>query len=81
MDLLLPNGLPWSIHCDIIYVPEYETLLQKLVADVLVSTKLVTRCKWMIPAAWAHRRRATVLGRRVRCGSRYETVDIRGEIT
>ncbi|PBK69478.1 hypothetical protein ARMSODRAFT_1038191 [Armillaria solidipes] len=36
-DLLLPNGLPWSIHC-----------------------------------AWAHRRRATVLGRRFRCGSRYE---------
>ncbi|PBK69482.1 hypothetical protein ARMSODRAFT_1018883 [Armillaria solidipes] len=29
----------------------------------------------MSPAAWAHRRRATVLGRCVRCGSRYEAVD------
>ncbi len=73
MDLLLLNGLPWYI----VSAPSYETLLLKLVADSLVSTELVARCMWMFPAAWAHRRRATVLARCVGCGSRYEAVDSR----
>lgn len=73
MDLLLLNGLPWYI----VSAPSYEALLLKLVADGLVSTELVARCKWMFPAAWAHRRRVTVLGRCVCCGSRYEAVDSR----
>ncbi|KAK0431268.1 hypothetical protein EV421DRAFT_1743255 [Armillaria borealis] len=64
MGLLLPNGLLWSIHC--------ETRRGR--------TELVTKCKWMFPAAWAHRRRTTVLGRRFRCGSRYKAVDSQGEI-
>ncbi|KAK0200790.1 hypothetical protein DFS33DRAFT_1076957 [Desarmillaria ectypa] len=63
MDLLLPNGLPWSIPLwYIVSAPKYETLLRKLIADGSVSTELVERCKWMFPVAWAHRRRrATVL--------------------
>ncbi len=63
MDLLLPNGLPWSIPLwYIVSAPRYKILLQKLIADGLVSTELVERCEWMFPAAWARRRRrATVL--------------------
>ncbi|KAK0440147.1 hypothetical protein EV421DRAFT_2037016 [Armillaria borealis] len=63
MDLLLPNGLPWSIPLwYIVSAPRYKILLQKLIADGLVSTELVQRCEWMFPAAWARkRRRATVL--------------------
>ncbi|KAK0237173.1 hypothetical protein EDD85DRAFT_953181 [Armillaria nabsnona] len=63
MDLLLPNGLPWSIPLwYIVSAPRYRILLQKLIADGLVSTELVQRCEWMFPAAWARRRRrATVL--------------------
>ncbi|KAK0457132.1 uncharacterized protein EV420DRAFT_1644287 [Desarmillaria tabescens] len=65
MDLLLPNGLPWSIPLwYIVSAPKYENLLRKLVADGLVSTEQVTRCKWMFPLAWARRRRrVTVLMR------------------
>ncbi len=62
-DLLLPNGLPWSIPLwYIVSAPRHKNLLQKLIADGLVSTELVQRCEWMFPAAWARRRRrATVL--------------------
>ncbi|KAK0216235.1 hypothetical protein IW262DRAFT_1464762 [Armillaria fumosa] len=63
MDLLLPNGLPWSIPLwYIVSGSRYKNLLQKLIADGLVSTELVQRCEFMYPPAWAHRRkRATVL--------------------
>ncbi|KAG7443286.1 uncharacterized protein BT62DRAFT_339099 [Guyanagaster necrorhizus] len=65
MDLLLPNGLPWSLPLwYIASAPKYETLLQKLIEDGLVSSELVQRCRWMFPLAWARRRkRATVLMR------------------
>ncbi|KAK0494196.1 hypothetical protein EDD18DRAFT_363488 [Armillaria luteobubalina] len=63
MDLLLPNGLPWSIPLwYIVSGSKYKDLLPKLIADGLVSTELVQRCESMYPPAWAHRRkRATVL--------------------
>ncbi|PBK69446.1 hypothetical protein ARMSODRAFT_1018853 [Armillaria solidipes] len=62
-DLLLPNGLPWSIPLwYIVSAPRYKILLQKLIVDGLVSTELVQRCEWMFPAVWTRRRRrATVL--------------------
>ncbi|KAG7443303.1 uncharacterized protein BT62DRAFT_1009514 [Guyanagaster necrorhizus] len=64
MDLLLPNGLPWSLPLwYIASAPKYETLLQKLIEDGLVSSELVERCRWMFSLAWARRRRATVLMR------------------
>ncbi|KAK0494285.1 hypothetical protein EDD18DRAFT_365344 [Armillaria luteobubalina] len=63
MDLLLPNGLLWSIPLwYIVSGSRYKNLLPKLIADGVVSTELVQRCEWMFPAAWARRRRrATVL--------------------
>lgn len=60
-DLLLPNGLPWSIPLwYTVSASSHKSLLQKLIADGPVSTEMVQRCKWMFPAALAGRK-ATVL--------------------
>ncbi|PBK80751.1 hypothetical protein ARMGADRAFT_822428 [Armillaria gallica] len=78
MDLLLPNGLPWSVHRGTSDLLQSTILLQKLVADGLVSTELVTSASGCFPQR-EEGDGAGGLGRRIHCGSRYKAVDSQKE--